>query len=319
MTHGIAKTARALVGLGLLASLALAPAAVAQDGLTLSLHFADLAPLDEGSEGLYEGWAIVDGMPVSTGVFNVNADGEPVAPGGGAVIEEFPVTEDVATATEIKISIEPADDGDPAPSGLIILGGALQDDMAELQTGLEGVAAASGCYILATPSDDHVDDTNGHQGIWWLTMPGPEPGLMDLPDLGSAWTYEGWVVDTSGGMPTPYSTGTFASGDMADSDEAGPMGGGPPVPGQDFVAYQGGPVLDLASGDFAAVISIEPVPDNSPAPFQLKPLAGMIGEGAADGCVENQTDASFPTGQAMLNQSVPVDGSSLSGVKDLFR
>jgi hypothetical protein len=319
MTQGIAKTARTLASLALLAALAAAPSAVAQDGPTLSLHFAHLAPLDEASEGLYEGWAIVDGAPVSTGVFNVNADGEPIEPGGGAVIEEFPVTEDVAMATEIKISIEPADDGDPAPSGLIILGGALQDDMAELHTGLGDVAAASGCYVLATPSDNHEDDMNDHQGIWWLTMPGPEPGLMDLPDLGSAWTYEGWVVDTSGGTPMPYSTGTFASGDMADSDQAGPMGGGPPLPGQDFVAYQGGPVLDLASGDFAAVISIEPVPDNSPAPFQLKPLAGMIGEGCSDGCVENQTDTTFPTGQAMLNQTVPVAGSSLSGVKDLFR
>jgi len=318
MTHGNAKTARALGALALTAALALAPQASAQDGPTLSLQFTNLAPLDE-SASLYEGWAIVGGMPVSTGVFNVNESGQPVAPGSGEVIEEFVPAADITGATEIKISIEPADDGDPAPSGLIILGGALSDDMAELDTGLEAVADAMGCYILATPSDNAVDDTNDNQGIWWLTMPGPETGLVDLPMLGDGWIYEGWVVDMSGGMPMPYSTGTFESGDMADSDMAGPMGGGPAFPGQDFVEYQGGPVLDLASGDFAAVISIEPVPDDSPAPFQLKPLAGMIAAGATGGCVDNQTLATFPSGQAMLMSSVPVEGSSLSAVKDLFR
>ncbi len=319
MTHGITKTARLMAGAALALVLTATPGALAQDGPTLSLHFANLAPLDEATEGLYEGWAIVDGMPVSTGVFNVNAEGDPIEPGGGPVIEEFVPAEDITGATDIKISIEPAGDSDPAPSGLIILGGAVSTDMAELTTGLEDVSAAGGCFILATPSDNHVDDMNDDQGIWWLTMPGPMAGLTDLPELGSAWTYEGWVVDMSGGMPMPYTTGTFAAGDMADSDQAGPMGGGPPFPGQDFVDYQGGPVLDLDSGHFAAVISIEPVPDNSPAPFQLKPLAGMIGEGASDGCVENQTAQTFPTGQAMLNASVPVQASNLSGVKDLFR
>ena len=64
-------------------------------------------------------------------------------------------------------------------------------------------------------------------------------------------------------------------GPMIDSSRtgAGPDAGpepGPAFPGQDFVVYQGGPVLDLASGDFAAVISIEPVPDTSPAPFPAR-------------------------------------------------
>jgi hypothetical protein len=319
MTHGIVKSARRTAGLALMVALAIAPAALAQTGPTLTLTFTNLAPLDEAAEGLYEGWAIVDGMPVSTGVFNVDGAGNPVMPGGGDVIEAFTPAEDITGATEIKISIEPADDGDPAPSGLIILGGPLSGDTASLATGLETVSAAGGCYIIATPSDNAVDDMNDDYGIWWLTMPGPMAGLTDLPALGAGWTYEGWIVDMSGGMPMPYSTGTFASGDMADSDMAGAMGGGPPFPGQDFVEYHGGPVLMLNSGDFAAVISIEPVPDNSPAPFQLKPLAGMIAQGASAGCVDNQTSATFPTGLALLNATVPVEGESLSGVKDLFR
>jgi hypothetical protein len=295
---------------------ALALPALAQ-GPDLVLEFTNLEPLDASME-VYEGWAIVAGAPVSTGVFNVNAAGLPIDPMSGQVIDMFSPAADITGATDIKISIEPADDADPAPSGLIILGGLLDGTSADLTTGLESVADAGGCFILATPSDNAMDDMNDNQGIWWLQMPGPVAGLTGLPALGAGWTYEGWVVDTSGGAPMPYSTGTFAMADGFDSDMAGPMGGGPAFPGQDFVAYQGGPVLDLASGDFAAVISIEPVPDNSPMPFQLKPLAGMIAQGAGDGCVDNQTMATFPSGHAELMSSVATEVSSWSGVKAVF-
>jgi hypothetical protein len=304
-----------LLALALCVLVAVPASAVGPD---LILTFANLEPLDPAVE-VYEGWAILDGAPVSTGVFNVNEAGETVDPTTGEVIESFVQSVDISSATDIKISIEPADDADPGPSGLIILGGMLDGEMASLATGLEAVAEAMGCYILATPSDNAMDDMNDNQGIWWLQMPGPVAGLTDLPDLGSAWTYEGWVVDMSGGMPMPYTTGTFSMGDGFDSDMAGPMGGGPPFPGQDFVEYQGGPVLDLASGSFAAVISIEPVPDNSPMPFQLKPLAGMIAQGATGGCVDNQTTATFPSGVAQLNGSVATEAISLSGVKEIFK
>jgi len=304
--------------LALTASLAL-PAA-AQDGTRLTLSFTNLATLDEAAEGLYEGWAIVDGMPVSTGVFNVNDLGQPVEPGGGDVIEEFLTGMDLTDATDIKITIEPPSDPDPAPSGLVIVGGAVADMEATLTTGLESVAMASGAYILATPSDNPGMPDNDDHGIWFLTMPGPEPGLQDLPDIGPDWTYEGWVVDVSGPMPVPYSTGTFSMASGTDSDEAGPMGGGPPFPGQDFVEFQGGPVLDLDTGDFATVISIEPVPDNRPAPFQLKPLIGMIPTDAVgmNNPVENQTEATFPTGMATLSESVASDATSWSSLKARF-
>jgi len=316
MKHGIVKPARFLALIFALA--VLASAAVAQDGPDLVLSFTNLAPLNEATEGLYEGWAIVAGAPLSTGVFNVNEAGEPVEPGGGAVIDMFTPEDDITGATDIKISIEPAGDSDPGPSGLIILGGILDDTSADLMTGLESVAGTGACFILATPSDNHIDDMNDNEGIWYLTMPGPMAGLTDLPALGAGWVYEGWVVDVSGGGPVPYSTGTFSVADDFDSDAAGPMGGGPPFPGQDFVAYQGGPVLDLASGDFAAVISIEPVPDNGPGPFQLKPLAGLIEAEATGGCISNQTTATFPSGHAELMTSVPVEAASWSGLKAIF-
>lgn len=291
----------------------------------LTLSFENLATLDEGVDGHYEGWAIVDGSPVSTGKFNVNAGGLPVELGGGAVIDEFDAGQNIMYATDIKISIEPVGDVDALPSGLIIVEAAVLSSMAELKTAVPGLdmleTMTSGDYILATPSDNDTDAGNDDQGIWWLTMPGPEAGLMYLPDLGANWVYEGWVVDVSGGSPVPYSTGTFATASGFDSDAAGCMGGGPPFPGQDFVAYQCDGVLDLDSGDFAAVISIEPVPDNGAGPFLLKPLAGGIPTDALgqNNSMGNQVLATFPTGMGAVFGSVATEETSWTSIKTLYR
>ena len=317
------RSAAAVLGCALLLGLAgLGSDAMAQsDDNHVILEFTNLAILDEDVEGHYEGWAIVDGMPISTGNFNVNELGQPVTLGTGEVIAEFDAGQDISTASDIKISIEPPLDGDPAPSGLIILGGAAVDMEAALSTGLEAAAMTTGSYILATPSDNDENDMNDNEGIWFLATPGPVPGFTDLPDIGPNWVYEGWCVDLSGGNPVPYSTGTFSMAEGVDSDEAGPMGGGPPFPGQDFVAFQGGPVLDLASGDFAAVISIEPVPDNGDGPFQLKPFAGMI---PTDGVgmnneLGNQTEATFPGGNAFLGGPVATENATWGELKGMYR
>jgi len=180
---------------------------------------------------------------------------------------------------------------------------------------------AAGSYILATPSDNGVDMTNDNKGIWYLSMPGPTASLTNLPDLGPSWTYEGWIVDTSGMMPTPYSTGTFNMAAGADSDAGGCNGGGPPFPGQDFTAFHCGPVFDLDSGDFVAVISIEPVPDNGAGPFQFKPLVGMVPTDALmnGGVLGNQVAATFPTGTATITGVVATEESSWGGLKAVFR
>ena len=143
---------------------------------------------------------------------------------------DFETGLDLAEVTDIKVTLEPPADADPAPSGLIVLGGAVAGMTALLTTGLDSVAEAMAAFILATPSDNPGMPDNNDMGIWFLTAPGPEPGFMNLPDLGSAWVYEGWVVDLSGPNPVPYSTGTFTQASGADSDMAGPMGGGPAVP-----------------------------------------------------------------------------------------
>jgi hypothetical protein len=290
----------------------------------LILSFTNLASLDEATEGLYEGWAIIGGAPVSTGVFNVNEAGQPVMPGGGDVIPSFPAGSDLGLASAIKITLEPAGDSDPAPSGLVVLTGDVNSETTPLVPALpdlDMLMTSAGSFILATPSDNDVDPDNDNQGIWYLTMPGPMPGLTNLPDLGANWTYEGWVVDVSSGSPVPYSTGTFAGPEGADSDEAGCMGGGPPFPGQDFTAFHCGPVFDLDSGDFVAVISIEPVPDNLPGPFQFKPLAGAIPTDALmeGGMLGNQVAETFPAGSAMITGTVADSESSWGSLKASYR
>ncbi len=289
----------------------------------LVLSFDNLGPLDESTDGLYEGWAIIDGQPVSTGVFNVDDAGQPVTPGGD-LIPSFTVGDDIGEASAIKISIEPVGDMDPAPSGLIVLTGNVESETTSLSVaipGLDMLMGSAGSYILATPSDNEMDTTNDDQGIWFLAMPGPMAGLTGLPDLGPNWIYEGWVVDVSGDSPMPYTTGTFTMGEGFDSDEAGCNAGGPPFPGQDYVAFQCGPVLDLDSGDYAAVITIEPVPDNSSNPFMLKPLAGLIPtDGLMGGnMMGNQVADTFPTGTATITGTVPVSSSSWDALKANYR
>ena len=313
------KNLRTLVLTAAIATMMALPVVAAE----LTLDFDNLTPLDESVDGLYEGWAIINGMPVSTGVFNVDENGQPVMPGSGAPIT-FMVDDSIGMASAIKISIEPVGDVDPAPSGLIVLTGDVDGESTALVSavpGLDMLMTAEGSYILATPSDNAEDATNDDMGIWFLAMPGPMPGLTGLPDLGPNWTYEGWVVDVSGDSPMPYTTGTFDTAEGFDSDEAGCNAGGPPFPGQDYVAFHCGPELNLDSGDFAAVISIEPVPDNNAGPFMFKPIAGMIPEDALVGgnMLGNQVADTFPTGTANITGTVAVSESNWDAVKAIYR
>ena len=99
---------------------------------------------------------------------------------------------------------------------------------------------------------------------------------LTLPELPAGWVYEGWVAGPDG----PVSTGTFTDPAAADSDGAGPTGGpeaSPPFPGQDFID----PPVNIIGQ--AAVISVEPSPDNSPAPFGIKPLIDDVIEDVGEG------------------------------------
>lgn len=106
---------------------------------------------------------------------------------------------------------------------------------------------------------------------------------LDLPALSDGWVYEGWAVING----TPISTGTFTDPAMADANAAsspykGDLGNGPSYPGEDYL--QNAPdgfdfPTDLRGKTI--VISVEPSPDNSTAPFTLKPLLQTVASDAA--------------------------------------
>jgi hypothetical protein len=270
----------------------------------------DLTGLDDlGSGWVYEGWLIVNGAPVSTGTFTVNSNG---------VLSEnyFPTeVESIDAISAFVLTIEPDPDPDPSPSSVHLLAGDLVNHRARLTIGHPAAigtdfSTAMGGYILAAPSSGGAASyTNG---IWWLDPDaGPGPTL-DLPDLPAGWIYEGWVAGSDG----PVSTGRFASVTGADSDGAGPDSGPeatPGFPGQDFVD----PAVDLTSG-YAAVITVEPEPDNAPGPFTpLKPLIDPVIDDVGALTIQpmHLNPAPSPSGTAvLLTETTILAGGSVTGV-----
>jgi hypothetical protein len=271
---------------------------------TLELDFSSLEPLANGFH--YEGWAIIDGAAIATGKFNVDAAGNLVSLAGDPIANgAFATGVDLSGATAIVITIEPNGDTDAIPAATHVLAGPVANGTATLSAG-SGAAlgndflSASGDYILATPTDGTNADENS--GIWFLSLASGSPAAgLNLPTLPAGWEYEGWAVIDG----TPVTTGRFTALDMA--DDAAPFSGGmagPPFPGEDFLMNAPAGLTfptDLAGG--LAVISIEPQPDDSPAPYTFKPLMGGIPAGAVDHVtysIPNMTAATFPTGTASI-------------------
>lgn len=237
-----------------------------------TLELSNLEELE--GDFIYEGWIIVDGSPISTGTFTGSED-------------EYTfntVKSDLDSATRFVVSIEPVPDTDPMPADTKMLGGDFNGDRANIT--LEQVADfsnISGNFEVFTPSD--TDTMNEENGIWFVNTTDPgvyEAGLV-LPMLSPGWKYEGWVVIND----VPVSTGTFT--DPASFDDSSPYSGNNPAvpsfPGEDFVSSSftsGTTTLTFpADGDVTGknvVISIEPDPDNDPAPFYVKPLGGLAGQ-----------------------------------------
>lgn len=254
---------------------------------TLDLNINGLENL--GSGYAFEGWIIVNGNPISTGIFTVDNN-------GNLSQSSFELSlSDLQDATKFVLTIEPSPDNDPAPASTHYLAGDFSnrsasitvDDPAALG---DDFMSATGQYILNTPSTASTD-ADYSSGIWWLD-PGAGPGAsLNLPVLPNGWAYEGWIVGNSG----PITTGRFTMESEADSDQGGPTAGPdpvPPFPGQDYI----NPLIDLIG--YTAVISIEPEPDNSADPFTLKPLIDADIEDVGIGVLQsmNNNANSFPTG-----------------------
>ena len=258
----------------------------------LTLNLSGLETL--GSDFVYEGWIIVDGAPVSTGTFTSVT---------------FPQTFSVNTAqlnsaTAFVLSIEPAVDPDPAPAATKVLRGDFAGNSATVNTGLIGdFSSASGMFFLRTPTDETAgNNMNDEYGVWFGTPGMPPTPNFNLPTLPEGWAYEGWVVGESG----PLSTGTFTEFDTADSSNGfsgTENNAGPPIPGEDFfLNAPAGEMFPLDIRGRTVVISVEPVPDDSPAPFAIKPLVGTAGNDTAPATHSfGQNLASLPTGSVTRN------------------
>ncbi len=243
-------------------------------GTPLDISFTGLEPL--GDDYVYEVWSIVDGEPVTGGLFDIADDGSVETDG---LFGE-------PDASAVVITIEPAVGDDPAPSDTHVLAGDVTDGSFELT--IDHPAAlgtdfsdAAGSFVLATPTDD--DDTNELAGVWFLSLPGPEASL-DLPELPAGWVYEGWAVLEGEDGPVPVSTGRFT--DVAAADDFNGFSGpndGPNYPGEDFlVNAPDGLTFPVDLTGATVVVSVEPAPDDSPAPFALKPLVGEVPEMIGD-------------------------------------
>ena len=266
----------------------------------LELNISGLENL--GPNARYEGWVIIDGSPVSTGIFTVNNSGQmsqtvfPVAGSEGIL----------KNASAFVLTIEPYPDNSPAPSNQHLLAGNFSENSAALSIGHPAAlnttfSSASGHFLLATPTTASMMDELS--GIWFINNSSGSgvPGL-NLPALPTGWRYEGWALING----VPVTTGTFMNGNMADA--AAPFSGpfpGPPFPGEDFIMNAPAGLsfpTDLSGG--MGVISVEPYPDNSPAPFLLKPLVRMIPNPATQHFTYsmNLNPASFPTGTAITKK-----------------
>jgi len=249
---------------------------------SLTLNLDGLEEL--GNEYVYEGWLIVNGNPVSTGVFS-----------SVSFPQSFDVDlTDLSSATTFVLSIEPAGETGAdalAPADTKILVGDFNGNSASVSSnGIVGdFTNALGKYILATPTD--TDDTNESSGVWFLDNSNAPPAVagLSLPTLSAGWKYEGWVVLNG----FPVSTGTFLAPTGADDNATtspykGTTSNGPGFPGEDYIIGSAAGVnfpTDLKGATI--VISVEPYPDNSPAPFTLKPLAHMVPANALDHTVIN--------------------------------
>ncbi|MGG6231799.1 hypothetical protein [Tenacibaculum sp. SDUM215027] len=232
-----------------------------------------------GDDYVYEGWVIVNDSPVSTGTFSVNDSG---------ILSKttFSVERSsLEAALKFVLSIEPANDPDPAPANTKILAGGFSGNLANISSiGIVGdFSNAAGKYILATPTDGM--NNNERSGIWFLDLASGTPATgLTLPTLSAGWKYEGWVV--MNGMP--ISTGTFTDVAMADDNAAttnfkGDINNGPTFPGEDFIENAPtGLTFPTDLRGTTAVITVEPDPDNSPNPFTLKPLAHGVPADADD-------------------------------------
>lgn len=255
---------------------------------SMQVSFDGLAPLGDGGD--YELWFIdADGNPVSGGVFDTDA----------GTTMEFELPDGVPDAVEVKVSVET--DDDPAPSSTIVLSGVLDGTSAELVADIADFSDASGQYILATPTDGTGSPENERAGVWWTAIPRAQS--LFLPELSEGWEYEMWQVIDGQALTGGKFTNPFAP------DQAAPFSGpdpAPPLVGEDYlINAPDGFTFPVDLRGMEVFISVEPIPDPSPASSGIVPLSGIIPADAIDHThyfVDNVSSSRMPSGTLTISE-----------------
>ena len=227
-----------------------------------------------GHDRYYEVWLGIDADAlrhgserISAGQFVVNADGSIASPDGGPAAFGVADAAELEHASEVLVTVESTGAEAPGPA---LLGGEIvrvgEDAHADLTSAYHeavgvDLAAASGSFVLATPTDGEGDDEN--QGLWFTDAAGA--AALSLPTLNPGWIYHAHIIH--GGHS--HSVGTFSSANVADSDGAGTEAGAQAAftaPGSDFLVS----ALDLADGATTTFIVIEPSGDLHPEGLTLR-------------------------------------------------
>jgi hypothetical protein len=279
----------------------------------LTYQFSNLA--NPGNEH-YEGWLIVDGNAVTTGKFTVDSNGNLKDLNGNAISGQTVPEIDISKVSKYVLTLEPSGDTDIIPSSVKPIAGDFSNNIANLSHNL-GVSLdnIAGGYILATPSDGAGNNENS--GIWYLDPNGGPGPSLTLPDLSeTAWVYEGWIVLND----IAVTTGRFNTSSEFDSfDGYSGDQGYPPFPGEDFIKNAPSGLnfpTDFSGGK--AVISIEPRIDNSPEPFQFKPLVADIPNSAMDHHLYTMTDASDTLATGKVTMKEKTSNAAFEGSFEAF-
>ena len=146
-----------------------------------NLSLSSLSGLERLEGQHYEGWVIINEAPVTTGRFNINAEGQVIsvdtAGAETGVISStdvgfFTYEEGSAEPTAFVLTIEPDGDTDPAPSEVHLVAGDFDNNAASATVDHQAAigtafGSAAGTYILAAPTSNAVDD---NQGLWFLSL-----------------------------------------------------------------------------------------------------------------------------------------------------
>ena len=132
------------------------------DTITVSDLRLNLNSLETlGTDYVYEGWIIVDGSPISTGVFT-----------SVSFLQVFELdSDDLENATAFVLSIEPEVDPDPAPDSTKVLRGIFNGNITFVTTEIVGdFSNTTGSFFLRIPTEETGTNSGNDQLYYGLVF-----------------------------------------------------------------------------------------------------------------------------------------------------